>query len=224
MNRIRTIKNNFLQNLNATTVFAVLMGNVILGVGCAGLRLSLMGNDPYTACTIALSTGFHVGLGNFQLGINIALLVIQILWGYKYIGFGTIVNMCLLGYFVQFFSWLFSKTIGGGAGHGMVYCLIYMMISLVILAFGLAMYQTASLGVSPYDYLAIGLTDRFPKRPYFLHRVMMDGICVLIIVAAVLVGLIVWAESDLGIGTILTAFCLGPLVSLFTGVHKKWIH
>jgi len=223
MNRIETIKKGFQNNLSVRTVLAVLVGNVILGLGCAGLRLSMMGNDPYTASTIAISTGLHLGLGNYQLALNVVLMVIQVIWGYKYIGFGTIVNMCLLGYFVQFFSWFLGNTIGSAQGKGIVYCLVYMIISLVILSFGLAMYQAANLGIAPYDYLPVGLADKFKKIPYFFFRVMMDSLCVLIIVTAVLGGLIGWSESDLGIGTIITALCLGPLVSLFTIFHKKWI-
>ena len=223
MKRINAIKNSILNNLSAKTIFAVLVGNIILGLGCAGLRMSLMGNDPYTASTIAISTGLKMGLGNYQLCLNIVLMIIQVIWGYEYIGFGTLVNMCLLGYFVQFFSWVLSLTIGSANGHGIIYSVIYMAISLVILSFGLAMYQAANLGTAPYDYIPIGLNNKFKKIPYFAFRVMMDGICVLIIVTAVLSGFISWAESDLGVGTVITALFLGPLVSLFSNLHKKWL-
>lgn len=223
MKRINTIKNSFLNNLKVTTIIAVILGNVIIGLGCAGLRMSLMGNDPYTASTIAISTGLNMGLGNYQLCLNIVLLIVQLIWGYEHIGFGTIVNMCFLGYFVQFFSWVIKNTMGGADGHGIVYRSIYMIISLIILSFGLSMYQTANLGTAPYDYLPIGLSNKFAKIPYFAFRVMMDGICVLIIVAAVLTHFIGWSESDLGIGTIITALFLGPLVSLFSKLHKKWL-
>lgn len=220
MKRLETIKKGFQNNLMAKTVVAVLLGNIILGLGCAGLRLSTMGNDPYTASTIAISTGLGVGLGNYQLALNVVLMIIQIIWGYQYIGFGTIVNMCLLGYFVQFFSWALSITIGSANGHGIIYRLIYMAISLLILSFGLAMYQSANLGTAPYDFLPVGLSDRFKKIPYFFFRVTMDCLCVLIIVLAVFSGLINWSQSDLGIGTVITALCLGPLISFWSKFMK----
>lgn len=81
---------------------AVILGNSILGIGAAGLRFSLMGNEPYTASNMAISDGLHMGLGNYQLMINILLLIIQLIFGRSYIGFGSIVNMCFLGYIVQF--------------------------------------------------------------------------------------------------------------------------
>lgn len=211
-----------IRNTTPRRVLAVVLGNVILGIGIAGLKLSLMGNDSYTACMLALSDGLHMGQGNFQLAVNLVLLVIQFLWGCSYIGFGTLINMCLLGYLVQYSAVLMEMTIGSAAGHGMVYCLVYMLVSFLVVAFGLSMYQTADLGVSPYDYLAIGLTDH-SKRPYFANRVLCDASCVAIILAAVLTGFIGWGNSHLGIGTVCGAFCLGPFVSLSSKINQKWI-
>ncbi|HOO27120.1 MAG TPA: hypothetical protein PLU43_01540 [Lachnospiraceae bacterium] len=201
---------------------AVILGNSILGIGAAGLRFSLMGNEPYTASNMAISDGLHMGLGNYQLMINILLLIIQLIFGRSYIGFGSIVNMCFLGYIVQFSGFVMELLLKSAAGFSLFQKLIFMLVSLVILSLGVSMYQTADLGVAPYDYLALGMTDRFPT-PYFINRVITDGICVLIIVIAVLSHFLTWETSHLGIGTVLGAFFLGPLINLFTKWNKRWI-
>ncbi len=222
MNIFEKIHNSLIKSVTPRKATAVILGNLIIGIGAAGLRLSLMGNDPYTASNMALSEGFHIGLGNYQLIVNALLLVIQLIWGRKYIGFGTIVNMCFLGYVVQYATVLLNFLIGDGTGKSFLYQLVYMMISLLVLSFGLSMYQVADLGVSPYDYLALGMTEHF-RLPYFVNRVITDVLCVLLIVGAVAIGFVSWKNSHLGIGTVLVAFCLGPFVNMFNKYNKSWV-
>ncbi len=222
MKILRGLYHCFIKPLTVRKAIAVVLGNVFIGIGAAGLRLSLMGNDPYTAANMALSEGFHMGLGNYQLIVNSLLLIIQLIWGRAYIGFGSVVNMCFLGYIIQFAMTVIQNLIGDGNGKSFLYCFIYMMVSLLILSFGLSMYQIANLGVSPYDYLALGMTEHW-KPPYFVNRVMTDAFCVLLIVVSACTGFITWANSHLGVGTVLAAFCLGPFVNLFNQYNRKWI-
>lgn len=220
--RLLTIFQTAYRNFTARRFAAVMLGNVILGFGVAALKLSMMGNDPFTAHTMALSEGFGMGLGNYQLLVNIALAVVQFSFGAQYIGLGTIVNMCFLGYIVQFAQIPLLAVFGSAAGHNLPYQLLYMVLALMVVAFGLSMYQTADLGVSPFDYLSMGMTDKW-KKPYFLNRVITDGACVVIILLAVAIRFIGWENSHLGIGTIACAFCLGPFVAACNKIHQKWV-
>lgn len=213
---------HFTGRMNARTALAVILGNVITGVGVAILRYSMMGNDPFTASTLAISNGLHMGLGNYQLMLNLVLLIIQLLFGRKYLGFGTIINMCFLGYIVQFSSYVLGSVCPSMDGYSIVVRLLVMIVSLVVISFGLAMYQIADLGVAPYDFLALGMTDALPT-PYFVNRVITDATCVLLIVIAASTGFISWSQSNLGIGTIICAFGLGPVINLFMPWNRKWI-
>ena len=221
MGRVLTIKDNLIRHTTLRRALMLLTGNLILGVGVAGLKLSTMGNDPFTACSMAISDGLHMGLGNFQLMMNLVLFACQFLWGYGHIGLGTLINMSLMGYIVQYAAIPVEWIFGSGAGHGMVYCLVYMFISLMVVSFGLSMYQKADLGMAPYDYLSIGMTEHF-KNPYFINRVITDGSCVYLILVCLAVGFIGWENSHLGVGTIACAFCLGPFVDMFDRINEKW--
>lgn len=213
---------SYFKSITVAKIIGVLLGNVIIGLGVAGLKLSLMGNDPYTAMILALSDVTHIRIGHFQLMLNLLIFIIQLIWGRKFIGFGTLVNMCLLGYLLEFWQWVLNNTIGGAEGHGFVYGLIYMLLSLICIALGLSMYQTANLGVSPYDYLALGMTEAF-RPPYFVNRIITDAACVTIIVIIVLFKLLPLSGSHLGIGTVLCAFCFGPVIHFFDRFSVKWI-
>lgn len=222
MKRINTIKENLINGSTPRRLIAVVLGNIILGIGIAALKLSTMGNDPYTASTMAMSDGLHMGLGNYQLLLNLVLFIVQILWGYNHIGMGTLINMCGLGYIVQFSLIPLESTIGSAAGHGTVYGLVYMFCALMVVSFGLSMYQTADLGMAPFDYLSIGMTEH-GRLPYSLNRVITDAACVAMILIGVAVGFIGWDQSHLGVATVACAFCLGPFVGMFNRINVKWI-
>lgn len=223
MNRFQAIGVTIRKNFTVRKVIGTLLGTILLGIGIAGLRLSLMGNDPYTAMNLALSGGFHMGLGNFQLLMNIIFFTMQFTWGYTNIGLGTLINFVGLGYIIQGSSWVLLRTIGDCTGCSLVYSLVYMLISLVVLCFGLGMYQETGCGVSPYDYLCIGLKDHTPI-PFFICRIITDGGCVVVILLAVAVHFINWEGANLGIGTIISAFFMGPLIDLFRKVNARWIN
>lgn len=212
-----------MKNITKRKLAAVILGNLILGIGVAILRFSQMGNDPFCASTMAISGGLGMGLGTYQLVLNVVLFVFQLLWGRSYIGLGTIINLFLLGYIVQFVTWVLDSVFGAMLVLTLPQQLVIMVVALVILTFGLAMYQVAELGVAPYDFVALGLAERLPI-PYFALRVGTDAICVLVILIAVGTGFIGWENSHLGIGTVITAFFLGPLVAYFSKIHNKWVN
>ncbi|HKM35150.1 MAG TPA: DUF6198 family protein [Lachnospiraceae bacterium] len=218
----KTLYMNFVKSMTVRRAIAVILGNIVLGIGAAGLRFSLLGNEPYTAMNMAISDGIHMSLGTYQLILNLGLLVIQLIWGRAYIGFGSIINLCFLGYIVEAAGFVLSLLLKSAEGYTFVQKILFMIVSLLVLTFGISIYQTANLGVAPYDYLALGMTDHFPT-PYFVNRVITDAISVLTIVLVVLGGLVTWNESHLGIGTIAGAFFLGPLINFFNKFNKKWI-
>ena len=98
-----------------------------------------------------------------------------------------------------------------------------MLAALMVVSFGLSMYQKADLGMAPYDFFSIGMTEHF-HNPYFINRIITDGTCVCIILLSVAVGFVGWENSHLGIGTVVCAFCLGPFVGMFDKLNEKWIH
>ena len=81
-----------------------------------------------------------------------------------------------------------------------------MVIGVIICSLGVSMYQRPDVGVSPYDSLSLIMDKKLPKISYFWCRMSNDVICALV---AYFVGGLV------GIGTVIAAFGLGPIVHFF---------
>ena len=102
-----------------------------------------------------------------------------------------------------------------GEELGLPVQLLWVALAVPVTALGASLYQTADLGIAPYDYLSLGLRDYTPV-PYFGCRVFTDALC----------ALLCWLLGGLvGIGTLICAFCLGPFIQFFNGlVSERVLH
>lgn len=219
---LRQLSSFLFKNASNSRIVATFIGTVILGLGLTGLRLSGLGNDPCTAFHLAVSEFLDIGLGNYQLAVNSLMLIVEITFGRKYIGFATIVNMTALGYIIDFLTPLIGSTVGTAIGAGFGYQLVYMGVSLMFLSLGVSMYQLGAMGLAPYDYLSVGLSEGY-KFKYFWCRMLTDCTCCGMVVLMVSFALVSWQDCHLGIGTVLSALCLGPFINAFNKVNVLWI-
>lgn len=179
-------------------------GNVILAIGVCILKWSGTGNDPYTGMNMALAAVIGLRFGIFQILINCFVFLIELFFGRKYIGPGTIVNWFLIGPLVDWFypvlrHWFFGVPSSWGQQ------LVLAALGVIVISFACSVYQTADAGISPYDSLAIIGEERTPI-PYFWCRMFCDGVCALVCFLA---------HGVVGIGMLLCAFALGPVIAFF---------
>ena len=183
--------------------FVMLIGTVFLALGIAIFKISLMGNDPYSAMVMAMSEAFSMEYAFFLLLINFVWFIAQIIFGRKYIGAGTFVNWVCIGFITTFFVNLFHRLF---TVPDIFICkFIIMFIGVVVTSLGISLYQTSDTGISPYDSLSVILSDKTPV-PYFWCRIFTDSVCA--IVTFIFGGL-------LGLGTLSCALAVGPFVSFF---------
>ena len=90
----------------------------------------------------------------------------------------------------------------------------------MILCLSSALYFTADLGVSTYDAVALVWSQRQHKIKFAYCRVICDLVCVTLGVILLLIAGKDFSEifGEVGIGTIITAFFMGPLITYFN-VH-----
>jgi len=94
---------------------------------------------------------------------------------------------------------------------------VFLAVGIVILCFGSALYMTANLGVSTYDAVAIVLSGKWKLGKFQYVRIACDLVCVILGVVIFLLagGTIREVPTIAGIGTIITAFFMGPLIEFF---------
>lgn len=181
----------------------VVCGNVLLGIGIGIFKFSGMGNDPFSAMVMALHAYTPLSYAVFLILLNCAIFIPEGLFGRKYLGIGTLVNWFLLGYVVQYSIVLLQLWFD--EPQVFLLKLLVVFAGVILASLGLSLYQTSDAGVAPFDSLALIVTDYFPV-PYFWARITFDALCALI--AYMAGGLI-------GLGTLICAFGLGPVVSFF---------
>ena len=175
-----------------------------MGFFLSFLVLCNLGTDPFTFMNLSISAKIGLSLGNWQLILNVIMLVVVIIANRKLIGLGTIFNMVLIGYYVDFFDWVWGKVIPETVFTNPVSCGIVYAIALIGFVISAALYMNAEVGVSPYDACSQILADVFHKIPFFIVRIVYDF-------TAIGIGLLAGGKPIIGI--ILMAILLGPVVS-----------
>ncbi|MEV7974300.1 YitT family protein [Cellulomonas sp. NPDC089187] len=181
-----------------------LVGIAVLALGSAALLSAHVGVDPFTAANIGGSSRLGIDLGVYQLAVNAVLLIPVLLWGRRYLGLGTVINMVLTGFFVQWFTAAIDPLVPDPPTHLMQAGLF--LVGILLFAAGASAYMTAGIGTAPYDAVAPIVVDH-SRFPYRVVRVAQD---------LVFVGLAVALGGPVGVGTVMTAFFAGPLIDFFT--------
>lgn len=141
----------------AMRIVLVVLANMILGLGISLLRLAGFGTDPYTCMNLGVSSKLGMSYGTYQMIFNIVLFIPVFILDRKSFGVGALVNMLVLGYFVEFFMFAFGAvgiTIEGLAGNLLIQIPI-LTLGVFVVCFGVALYMFCDLGSAPYDRLGV---------------------------------------------------------------------
>ena len=149
-----------------------------------------------------------ISFGTLYMLINLILLAVVFVMDRHYIGIATFINLFLLGYLIEFSEKVLYSTFGDPS---MALRIVYLIIGIVVMCVASSLYFTADLGVSTYDSIALHLDKKLPI-PFKFIRICTDLICVG-------VGFVFGYKP--GVGTIITAFFMGPLISLFNEKISK---
>ncbi|HEY5563813.1 MAG TPA: hypothetical protein VIK72_19020 [Clostridiaceae bacterium] len=177
-------------------------GVSISGFSVGMFNLSDFGMDPFQVLAHGIWNHIPLGFGTLYMIINLIMLAVVFLVDRHKIGLGTFINIFLLGYIVQFSSWLFNVLI---PSPSLSLRVLFLIGGIVIICFASSIYYTGDMGVSTYDAVALILSEKKVAR-FKYCRIGCDLICALV---GFLLGAIV------GIGTLVTAFFMGPLITFF---------
>ena len=89
-------------NTKTMKIIMMLLGNLLMGIAVAILRMSRFGTDPFTCMNLGVSGFLNISFGTYQLLVNIIFFIFVLWKGRSCIGAGTIVNMAGIGYIADF--------------------------------------------------------------------------------------------------------------------------
>lgn len=135
----------------ARRVVGMVAGIVIIALGIALFKQSHLGNDSISALNMRLAELLGISLGTQNLCANILFFLLEFWFGRKYIGLGTFVNGICIGYIVTAFYDPIHAHFGDAPSLAVQ--LAWVIAAVLVTALGASLYQTADLGIAPYDYL-----------------------------------------------------------------------
>lgn len=201
-----------IRKINYKKVVITLISVILMGISLSVLNIIDYGMDSFTYMNVSIAHKFGWSLGNWQIILNVLMFIPVIIWGRKQIGIGTVFNMVLVGYTVDFCMWMWNMTGIDKLLDNIVIKIIVMLFALVIFIFSAATYMSTDLGTAPFDALPIMFSEKFSNIPFKLVRTVWD-------LCAVLIGFIF--SGKVGIVTILMVLFLGQTVEFIRGKMFK---
>ncbi len=199
------------------------MGVMIGAVSVAIFKMAAFGVDPFQSFMSGIDQLIPISFGTLYVLVNAVLLAFSLIFDRHYIGIATFINLFLLGYVTEysykFLSWLIPEP-------NLILRIIFLIAGIVIICIGSSIYITADLGVSTYDAVALIMANKWKIGKFKFIRVCTDLCCVVLGVAMFLIagGTIKAVPAIAGIGTIITAFFMGPLIEFFSEhIAKKML-
>ncbi len=191
-----------------------LFGVIICAISVGIFKIAALGVDPFQSFMAGLDSIVPISFGTLYVITNAVMLLFALIFDRHYIGIATLINLFLLGYITQFTYEFLQKIIVNPNIGVRIACLV---IGVVIICFGSAFYMTADLGVSTYDAVALIIVNTWKKGKFQYVRIITDIVCVILGVTLFMLagGTIGNIPTIAGIGTIITAFFMGPLIEFF---------
>ena len=200
--------------MKSRRIFMSLAGVFICAVSVGIFKIAAFGVDPFQALMSGLDNMIPIPFGTLYVLVNLVLLVFSLIADRSNIGIATFLNLFLLGYITQFTYEMLQVLLPAPTLIVRALCLLA---GIVIICFGSSLYMTAKLGVSTYDAVAIVLSGKWKWGQFKYVRICCDLVCVLLGVTFFLLsgGSVAQIPTIAGIGTVITAFFMGPLIQFF---------
>lgn len=144
-----------------------------------------------------------MGFGTIYVIINAVMLLFALIFDRRKIGLATIINLFFLGYVTQ---WSYGMFVSLIPEPSLMVRILFLIAGIVLICFGTSFYFVGDLGVSTYDAISLIASEKQSKIKFQYCRILSDLVCV---VVGYLLG------GTVGVGTIITAFFMGPLVVFF---------
>lgn len=201
-------------SMKAKRVILSVLGVLVSGVSVGIFKLATFGVDPFQSLMSGLDALIPISFGTLYVIVNGLLLVFALVFDRHYIGIATFINLFLLGYVVDLSHAALLQLFPTA---DVLLRAAALVVGFVTLCLGSSLYMTADMGVSTYDAIALVMSNKWKLGKFKFIRIGTDLGCILLGIGFYLLsgGEAGQITAFVGIGTVLTAFFMGPLVDLF---------
>jgi uncharacterized membrane protein YczE len=188
-------------------------GVIVTGFCVGAFQKANLGADPFTCFVTGIGNIFHSTYSTFYLVITGALLVGVFFVEKHYIGIATVINLLFTGAAADLMRGILD---GFFPDPSMPVRIAMMLFGIFGTCFAASVYFTADLGVSAYDAWSLIAGNKYKILPFRVCRIITDSVCVL-------TGFIF--HVTIGVGTVITALFMGPVVQWFnTNVSEPFLY
>lgn len=183
-------------------------GLIIMGLGVTlTVKGQRFGVSSWDVLHVGLFKNFGLSIGLWSIIIGIIIITVASIGLRRFPTLGTIINMTVVGLFIDFFNWLLPDP------HTFMLQFFNFALGIVLLAIGAGVYISANLGAGPRDTLMLWIVNKFGCS-ITIARTAME-------ISVVIIGYLL--GGPVGIGTILMVFALGPIVQVSLEHSKKFL-
>lgn len=154
-------------------VIYFMLGVFSLSIGVRMATASLFGADSVVLLWEGIGKVFHVSLGISNIIFSVIFLTITFVLNKRYIGVGTVANVVLQSLFMDMIhmpfisEWPFVVRLGA------------MLLGILLISLGSALYAFANIGVGPYIGAALAIHD-VSRASITKVRLYLDGTCLVV--------------------------------------------
>lgn len=200
--------------MKAKRILMSALGVVVGGISVGMFKLAAFGVDPFQSLMSGLDQWIPISFGTLYVIVNALLLLFSLIFDRHYIGLATVLNLLFVGYAADFSHALLLRIFPEAS---VALRSVSFVLGFVVLCFASAFYITADLGVSTYDAVALVMANKWKLWKFKYIRICTDVVCVLLGIGCFLLGKGKPGEilTFAGVGTVVTAFFMGPLIDFF---------
>ena len=127
-------------------------------------------------------------------------------------GTGCNLRMFLIGYFVDFFTWIWNRVLPADFFTTLPVRIAVLIPSVILFILTAALYMDVDMGTAPYDAIPIIISGHLPKVPFKVIRIAFDF-------SVTMIGFSFGGK--IGAMTVIMILALGPVIQWLGDIMKK---
>lgn len=191
----------------------VLFGMFLLGIGINFLLIANIGTDAVTAAVIGIYNLIGtVTFGTAQIIFGIIFVGTGFLLNRHKVGVGTVIATFAAGYFIDLFKPYITQLVP--ANPTLQISIALVLVGLMINGIAIAIYLSADFGIGGGEILAVILSEKMNWQ----FRYVKIGSDIIMLLFGFFCGAVI------GVGTVLSALMIGPVVQAVLPFAKKFLN